>query len=105
MGHNMPTCCSMAQPGLSEWWLRLEGLQWHQNLVGVGIPGGMPNKEAEICGRILGLHGTLVAGITALFVRGDSPLIIEHITGVQRQRLIPASGLGSLPNVLIGHTP
>jgi ribonuclease HI len=42
------------------------------------------NNEAEICGLILGLHCALAAGITALSMRGDSQLIIAHITGRAR---------------------
>ena len=40
--------------------------------------------EAEICGLILGLHRARAAGITALSIRGDSQLIIDHITGRAR---------------------
>ncbi len=43
--------------------------------------GKKTNNEAKSCGLILGLHGALAAGITALSIRGDSQLIIAHITG------------------------
>jgi ribonuclease HI len=46
--------------------------------------GKKTNNEAEICGLILGLHRALAAGITALSIRGDSQLIIAHITGRAR---------------------
>ena len=46
--------------------------------------GKKTNNEAEICGLILGLHRARAAGITALSIRGDSQLIIDHITGRAR---------------------
>ena len=46
--------------------------------------GKKTKSEAEICGLILGPHRGLAAGITALSIRGDSQLIIEHITGRAR---------------------
>ncbi len=42
-------------------------------------------KRAEISGLILGLHRpALVAGVTALSIRGDSQPIIAYITGRAR---------------------
>ena len=46
--------------------------------------GKKTNNEAEICGLILGLHRARAAGFTALSIRGDSQLIVDHITGRAR---------------------
>ncbi len=46
--------------------------------------GKKTKNEAEVCGLILGLHHALAAGITALSIRGDSQLMIAHITGRAR---------------------
>ncbi len=43
--------------------------------------GQKTNNEAEIYGLFLGAHRALAAWITALSIRGDLQLIIEHITG------------------------
>ncbi len=46
--------------------------------------GRKANNEADYCSLFLGLHFTVAAGFTVISIRGESPLVIDQITGRAR---------------------
>ena len=66
------------------------------------ILGKKTNNEAETCGLFLDLYRARASEITALSIRGDSQLIIEHIAWrvLHQPMLIPTPGQGPSPNGL-----